>query len=131
MSAHLLAHKAKWLSQIEEEDDRWKDRHCLNWKNARGPRTFDYNSDDTSNDRLAVEEELQDSTNETGYLDETSIEQQLNDATNAPDDEECPTDADTLDCEDCGGPEQTWETSHNDYHCKGVCCFYRFRVCTR
>ncbi|KAG9843623.1 hypothetical protein KCU98_g7650, partial [Aureobasidium melanogenum] len=67
---------------------------------------------------------------DTGDSVETSIEQQLNDATNAPDEEECPTGHDTLDCEDCGGPEQTWETSHNDYHCKGIEAErYRWKDC--
>lgn len=57
---------------------------------------------------------------DTEDSDETSIEQQHNDATNVPDDEECPTSVDTLDCEDCGGPQQTWETSPNNFRCKGV-----------
>ncbi|KAH0026766.1 hypothetical protein KCU78_g4247, partial [Aureobasidium melanogenum] len=105
---------------IEEENHRWKDCYCLNWENARGPCTFDCDLDETSHDPLALEEELQNSTNETENLEETSIKQQLNDAANVPNDDECPTSHDTLDCEDCGGPEQTWETGRNDYHCKGI-----------
>lgn len=55
-----------------------------------------------------------------GESRDTPNEEQRNDMSKTPDKEECPTGFDTLDCEDCGGPEHTWEIDHNDYHCKGV-----------
>ncbi|KAH0168538.1 hypothetical protein KCU67_g3442, partial [Aureobasidium melanogenum] len=84
---------------IEAEGYRWKDCYCMDFTDECGPCTFDADLVDTPNDRSAQEEELRDSANETENLEETSIEQRLNDATNAPDDEECPTSHDTLDCE--------------------------------
>lgn len=50
----------------------------------------------------------------------TSAEVQRNPMSNDLDEEECPAGFDLLECEDCGGPEHTWEINHNDYHCKGV-----------
>jgi hypothetical protein len=47
-------------------------------------------------------------------------EQQYNDTSNDLVEEKCPSGIETLDCEDCGGPERTWETRRGDYHCIGV-----------
>lgn len=54
---------------------------------------------------------------------ETSFEPQNDSMSDNQDQEECPTGFDMLECEDCGGPEHTWEINHNDYHCKGVANF--------
>lgn len=54
---------------------------------------------------------------------ESPYEEQHNDTSNGLDGEECPVEIDMLDCDECGGPEQTWEIAHNDYHCKGVSTF--------
>ncbi|KAH0370138.1 hypothetical protein KCU65_g2881, partial [Aureobasidium melanogenum] len=105
---------------IETEGYRWKDCYCMDFTDECGPCTFDCDSDGSPNDRSALEEELQGLTNETEDLEETSIEQQHNDIDNSSHEEECPNGIDTLDCEDCGGPEQTWETSPNRFHCKGI-----------
>lgn len=48
-------------------------------------------------------------------------QEQHNGMSNDSDEEECPSGIDTLDCDECGGPEHTWEIAHNVYHCKGVC----------
>jgi hypothetical protein len=55
--------------------------------------------------------------------EENPIEKQVYDTSNDLVEEECPTGFDMLDCEDCGGPEQTWETRRHDYHCIGVSGF--------
>lgn len=57
---------------------------------------------------------------ETEDSGETSTEEQHNDMSNESGEEECPSGIDTFDCEDCGGPEHTWEMACHDYHCKGV-----------
>ncbi|KAH0341846.1 hypothetical protein KCU81_g6009, partial [Aureobasidium melanogenum] len=88
------------------------------------------NQGEKLNDGLTSRIEEMNLAKDTDESVETSIEQQHNDATNVPDDEECPTGVDTLDCEDCGGPEQTWEISHNDYHCRGIAEErYRWKDC--
>jgi len=51
---------------------------------------------------------------------ETFAEAQRNPLSHGLDEEGCPAGLDMLDCENCGGPEHTWEINHNDYHCKGV-----------
>lgn len=51
---------------------------------------------------------------------ETFAEAQRNPLSHGVDEEGCPAGFDMLDCEDCGGPEHTWEINHNDHHCKGV-----------
>jgi hypothetical protein len=68
---------------------------------------------------------------ETGDSGETSTEEQHNDTSNKPNEERCPSGFDTLDCEDCGGPEHTWELAHNAYHCIGVskCVTHNHRQC--
>ncbi|KAG9673493.1 hypothetical protein KCU99_g4888, partial [Aureobasidium melanogenum] len=108
---------------IETEGYRWKDCYCMDFTDECGPCTFDRDLDDTPNDRSALQEENLDLAAGTEDLEETSIEQLHKDTTNAPDDEECPTGFDTLDCEDCGGPEHTWEINPWHFHCKGVCGF--------
>ncbi|KAG9685605.1 hypothetical protein KCU95_g12220, partial [Aureobasidium melanogenum] len=105
---------------IEEDGYKWKDCYCMNPDPRRGPCTFDNRADEIREDDAAIQESLDyPGTNEE--LEEISIEHEHNDAMNAPDEqEECPSGADTLDCEDCGGPEQSWETSPNRFHCKGI-----------
>ncbi|KAH0024759.1 hypothetical protein KCU78_g4951, partial [Aureobasidium melanogenum] len=65
---------------------------------ARDSRPFP-NQGESLNDGLISRIEDMNLAKDTDDSDETSIEQQHNDATNAPDDEECPTGHDTLDCE--------------------------------
>lgn len=60
---------------------------------------------------------------ESGDYGETPTDEQHNDTSNESDEERCPTGFDTPDCEDCGGPEHTWEMARHDYHCKGVSNF--------
>jgi hypothetical protein len=50
----------------------------------------------------------------------TPTGEQHNDTSSDLVEEECPSGIETLDCEDCGGPERTWETRRGDYHCIGV-----------
>jgi hypothetical protein len=52
--------------------------------------------------------------------EETPTEEQHNDMSNDLVEEDCPSGLDTLECEDCGGPERTWETTRGDFHCIGV-----------
>jgi hypothetical protein len=51
---------------------------------------------------------------------ETPTEEQHNDTSNDLVEEECPSGLDTLECEDCGGPERTWGTTRGGFHCIGV-----------
>lgn len=73
------------------------------------------------NDGLISGVENLDISKEDGDLEEASIEQEHNDAANASDEEECPIGFETLYCEDCGGPENTWEVNPWHFHCRGVC----------
>jgi hypothetical protein len=52
--------------------------------------------------------------------EETPNEEQHNDTSNDLVEEDCPSGLDTLECEDCDGPERTWETTRGDFHCIGV-----------
>jgi hypothetical protein len=52
--------------------------------------------------------------------EETPTEEQHNDTSNDLVEEECQSELDTLECEDCGGPERTRETIRGDFHCMGV-----------
>lgn len=85
----------------------------------RGPCTFDNRADEIREDDVTLQEGMDDPGTDED-LEETSIEQQLNDATNVPDDEECPTGHDTLDCEECGGVDRPWGNNSHIFHCRGV-----------
>ena len=75
----------------------------LSTYNSRPPCTFGYDSDDDSS-QYALDSN--DDTQHNPVLDD--------------DDEECPTGIDTLECDECGGPEHTWDMAPNLYHCIGV-----------
>jgi hypothetical protein len=62
-------------------------------------------------------------TENTEDSEEGPIEEQINDTSNDLVEEECPTGFDTFDCDDCGGPEQTWKIDRHNYHCTGVSWF--------
>lgn len=105
--------RADCAAQIEAQRYKWKDCYCINPDPDRGPCTFDNRAEETCEDD--THEEVSNSPGKNEDTEEISVDGQQN-VLDASDNEDCPRGVDTLDCEDCGGPEQTWDR----IHCKGV-----------